>query len=231
MMQKSLRSRKHELVSSAIYEAAIELFAHRGFDETTVDDVAKAAGVSRRSFFRYFASKDDLLAQSVVSYGAVLASAIERAPAPLSALELLCVTTAAGVEYTVANEARTRQVVEISARSPSARQAHGSRLMHVEDMLSEVIAKRFGPAKGNTMQSRLAAGIALAIMSATILSWAKGEFKDIPSSAEHVLKGLFLTFAEPAEAAGAAKHTPGRRRKAASARTRPADSKRSRRTT
>src|SRR5580704_3163592 len=49
----TLQVRKQQLVRGAIYEAAIELFGKKGFDQTTVEEVAQAAGVSRRSFFRY----------------------------------------------------------------------------------------------------------------------------------------------------------------------------------
>lgn len=38
-----------------------ELFARQGFDDTTVDDIAAAAGIGRRTFFRYFSSKNDLV--------------------------------------------------------------------------------------------------------------------------------------------------------------------------
>src|SRR5437660_843509 len=44
-----------------IERVAFSLFADHGFDETTVDDIATAAGIGRRTFFRYFASKNDVV--------------------------------------------------------------------------------------------------------------------------------------------------------------------------
>ena len=79
---RTLHARKQQFVRDAIWDAATDLFAEKGFDETTVDDIAEAAGVSRRSFFRYFSSKSDLMAHGMVSYGAELSEAIELAPNP-----------------------------------------------------------------------------------------------------------------------------------------------------
>jgi AcrR family transcriptional regulator len=57
----NLIERRHEQTRAAIADAAVALFADRGFADTTMEDVADAAGVSRRTAYRHFPSKDDLV--------------------------------------------------------------------------------------------------------------------------------------------------------------------------
>jgi mycofactocin system transcriptional regulator len=53
--------RPRATTKAELERAALQLFAERGFDATTVDDIADAAGISRRTFFRYFPSKNDVV--------------------------------------------------------------------------------------------------------------------------------------------------------------------------
>ena len=56
-----LRERKRADTHARVHSAAMELFSRKGFEATTLDDIASAAGVSRRSLFHYFASKEDIV--------------------------------------------------------------------------------------------------------------------------------------------------------------------------
>jgi AcrR family transcriptional regulator len=192
-MAEMRRDEKRKFVRDAIYAAAIEIFTERGFDETTVEEIAQAAGVSRRSFFRYFASKDDLLAQTAMSYGAALRNAIDACPRQFSALEVIEATVHAGVEHAAAPEARTREVVEIAIRSESARQAYQSRTSSIEDSLASAFAARTKKRSTAAAESRMLAGVTLAVMNATIAAWFTGEHKNLPGAASRVLQLLIKT--------------------------------------
>jgi AcrR family transcriptional regulator len=86
----SLRERKHEFVLREIERAAWDLFATVGFDRATVEEISRNAGVSRRTFFRYFKTKEELLSFSVEHFGQQVAQRFAGAPKnrkPLAALE------------------------------------------------------------------------------------------------------------------------------------------------
>jgi AcrR family transcriptional regulator len=59
--RRSLRERRRDDTLDEIAGLAIELFDRRGFDDVTVEEIADAVGISARTFFRYFPSKDDIL--------------------------------------------------------------------------------------------------------------------------------------------------------------------------
>ncbi|MCU1588220.1 MAG: regulatory protein TetR [Frankiales bacterium] len=61
-------------------QVALELFAARGFDETTVEEIAEAAGIARRTFFRYFASKNDVVWGDFDAALADLSAALDAVP-------------------------------------------------------------------------------------------------------------------------------------------------------
>ena len=56
--QPGLRQRKRQQIRERLTRTAVALFLERGFEATTLDDIAAAADISRRSFFHYFASKE-----------------------------------------------------------------------------------------------------------------------------------------------------------------------------
>src|SRR5579885_2495577 len=70
-----------------LVDAAMALFAQRGFDQTTVDDIAKRAGLTERTFFRYFADKREVLFAGSEAFADTVVHALGAAPASLSALD------------------------------------------------------------------------------------------------------------------------------------------------
>ena len=84
------RERKRQLVRQEIARAAWLLFAEQGYEDTTVAAIARAAGVSRRSFFRYFSSKEDVVVGTTDALAEDVLAAFARRPQhepPLVAIE------------------------------------------------------------------------------------------------------------------------------------------------
>src|SRR5436190_14290087 len=84
MNEPGLRERKKQKTRWAIQEHALRLFAERGYDATTVDQIAAAAEISPSTFFRYFRTKEDVVIED--EYDPLMAAAMAAAPADLKPL-------------------------------------------------------------------------------------------------------------------------------------------------
>jgi AcrR family transcriptional regulator len=159
------RERKKLETREALQEAARRLFAEQGYDATTVKEIADAADVAERTFFRYFASKEDLLLPDLVS----LFQAFERAAAarpagepPLTAvreaaIEVFC-DPAAAMLSVLRPRAEALDPV-IAARLTRA-------FLDSEDRLAEVLAARAGTDRDRAATATWAAVVAKAAMAA-----------------------------------------------------------------
>lgn len=86
MVVESLRERKKVATRQTIVASARRLFLERGYDATTIEDITEAAVVSRRTFFRYFATKEDLVFADEDDMLATVGAGIDTAPAGLDPL-------------------------------------------------------------------------------------------------------------------------------------------------
>jgi AcrR family transcriptional regulator len=76
----SLRKIKADAVAASIAATALILFDKKGFDGVTVDEIASASGISRRSFFRYFATKEDIVVSGHASFGERITERVKARP-------------------------------------------------------------------------------------------------------------------------------------------------------
>jgi AcrR family transcriptional regulator len=185
----TLQARKQQLVRDAIWDAAVDLFISKGFDETTVDNIVEAAGISRRSFFRYFSSKNDLMAHAVVNYGTSLNETIRACPRDHSLPEVFRETVRKVASQTTPS-LRTRKIMEIAAKYPAAREAQLSRLAEVQDQVAEVYAERCTRSRPDDPTPHLLAALTLSTLTTSFRSWFHNGAADISVTVDHVLATL-----------------------------------------
>lgn len=86
--QTGLRERKRAETHARIRTAALILFSERGFETTTLDDIATAANVSRRTLFHYFGSKEDIVLSAKVDVITAIEAAVSRRSPDESLLDM-----------------------------------------------------------------------------------------------------------------------------------------------
>ena len=182
------RLRSHDTTRAEIARAAIRSFLRDGFEQTTVDDIAAAAGISRRTYFRYFGSKDESLLSGMQEVGILVADAFRRIPAtvpPLVALRDAFLE----VEGSLAEFPDRQRVLGKMLRTNA--RVHGALLLvqleWIED-LTEVLASRHGGEERTV--DRLLAHMAMDAWNLAVDRWLEDPSATLRNHALHTFAEL-----------------------------------------
>lgn len=171
----TLRERQRAAVRAEITAAAMELFLANGFDETTADQIAAHAGVSRSSFFRHFPAKEDVVLGSFASAGERVRDGLRARPAGESAWEALSHAVALLLNGFVDDPGRTLRFRAMLATTPSLRARHIEKQFLWQEMLVPGVRARLGRGQGDAPEARARALVTavLGCADAAIHEWVR----------------------------------------------------------
>ncbi|MFG3659413.1 TetR/AcrR family transcriptional regulator [Streptomyces sp. NPDC047706] len=179
-----LRQRKKAQTRRTIQEQALRLFLSKGYENTTVEEIAAAAGVSHMTFFRHFPTKESVVESD--DYDPMIVRLIEQRPQeedPLTALHRALAQGLAAV-YATDREAllvRTRLVL----RTPALRARVWENQHATERLFADALAARLRT--DATLGTRVLAAASLAALTTALTHWVDSDgTEDLPSLVDQV---------------------------------------------
>lgn len=178
----SLAQRKRQLVSDELTETALQLLALKGFDAVTIDEIAAGAGVSKRTFFRYFASKEDVIVQFLADMGTGMRAELASRPSDERVSVALRHAVSVPLKECADHSERALRVVRLILRTPALLARFLERQAQWRDDLTAELTHRQGPEAGgrDDLYPRLAAGTALAAFDAVLNRWSENDGGEDP---------------------------------------------------
>lgn len=148
--------------------AALELFAERGFEQTTVPEIAERAGLTTRSFFRHFADKREVLFRDTAEVPDRVVGLLRDAPRSLSVIEVL----SWGIE-TMAKNFFEGHREELRARRAIVQTDPGlqERDLRKQSDIAEAIARALEGDGFDQLSAAVAGKLAITISSTAIARW------------------------------------------------------------
>ncbi len=174
---------------------ALRLFAEQGFEETTVDQIAASAGVSRRTFFRYFDAKSDVLWGSFDQEVANLRATLADTPAGPPVLAGVRAAVLAVNHYSAADVPELRRRMTLVATVPELAASAARHYGAWEQAIVDFVARRCGQPADSLYP--LAVGRAtLATCHAAYERWAVRADADLTVYLDAALQALAAGFAD-----------------------------------
>ena len=187
-----LRERTRSAMRAEIAATAVNLFITNGFERTTIDDVVAATGVARRTFFRYFENKEDLVLGHLADMGDQICAALAARPAGEPVWTALRRAMDDAKTMFVDDPQRLMAVFQLCQATPSLRARHAEKVGRWHQGISHELGRRMGVDPAHDLRPATYAAAALGALDAVGQAWSgarRGEDLD------GLLDEAFTTFA------------------------------------
>ncbi|MEV4334631.1 TetR family transcriptional regulator [Streptomyces sp. NPDC049597] len=187
----------------ALIAAAFELFLERGFEQTTIDDIVALAGVGRRSFFRYFPSKEDVVfpdhERCLAEMTAFLQTGGDEEP-----VARVCDAARLVMRMYADNPSFSVQRYRLTKSVPGLRNHELSVVWRYERTLADYLRRRFAGWSEGTLRADVIAASVVAAHNHALRSWLRsGGQGDVAARMDPVLDYVQSAWGPAAEAQGA----------------------------
>ncbi|MFG3120535.1 TetR family transcriptional regulator [Streptomyces sp. NPDC048201] len=171
-----LRLRTRRLVTEALSDTALELFDASGFDHVTVADIARAAGISQRSFFRYFGNKEDVVFGDRIPTAEEIRDELCRHLAGRTPWDALRATFVVAAEQMDGDEGRWKRATRVICHTPALRARYLEKHLAWTGVLVPELAARLEPGgQVARLKAQTMINTALACFDVALENWADDE--------------------------------------------------------
>ncbi|QIJ66196.1 TetR family transcriptional regulator [Streptomyces sp. JB150] len=172
----------------ALVAAAFRLFLERGYEQTTVDDIVALAGVGRRSFFRYFPSKEDVVFPDHERCLADMEAFLAAGAADAEPVARVCDAARLVLRMYAENPAFSVQRYRLTKQVPGLRAYELSVVWRYERALAEYLRGRFAGRRDGTLRADVIAAAVVAAHNNPLRSWLRSDGQgDAGAAVDHAL--------------------------------------------
>jgi AcrR family transcriptional regulator len=171
----AMAERKRQLVRDELTEAALKLLVQQGFEETTIHQIVCAAGVSRRTFFRYFRSKEDVIIEFLGHLGTKFNDALAARPDSEEPAVALREAFAVFTDTYHHNPEKTIRLARLTLRTPALMARYLERQTEWRADTSAELARRMKVDPATDLRPTLTAAVGFAAFDTAMASWVDND--------------------------------------------------------
>ncbi|WP_067851065.1 TetR family transcriptional regulator [Mycolicibacterium wolinskyi] len=182
------RAAKKAATRQSIQDHALRLFAEKGYDATTVEDIAAAAGVSHMTFFRYFPRKEEVVEYD--EYDPLIEDLIAARPADEPPLTAIHRAIRAGLQAILPTDhSALLQRTRLIMANPTLRARNTLAQDETRDLFARALARRAGM-QAPDLRCVVQASAALATVAPAITAWAGADRQDLVALIDEAFAAL-----------------------------------------